>query len=183
MLAKAAQVKVSEEGQINQTTIVELIMRFERFNQDEINSAIGELTKINTESNRKHLQRLVYVNLVNRFDSLIDAILLKFSLKECEFKRQVLNKIKEEPIFLKDVYEIVLSENPKSTVEHGIGDVVRLHFLNQRHSSKLRTLLRGCFSWSDQKLNMPRVFVNDGSIFNKTKKISYSGPSGFNQKI
>jgi hypothetical protein len=150
--------------------ISELTQKFKKFTESEIYSALGELEKIKTESNRKHLQRLVYVNLVNRFDSLVDTLLLIFSVKESEFKNKVLNEIRGEPVFLSDVYEILLSENPKDAVEEKVGNVVRLRFLNQRHSVKLRNLLQNCFDWKDTDLQRPRIFVNNGSIFNDVKK-------------
>jgi|GEM_PF-4523876 len=92
--------------------IIDLIDKFEKFTKSEIASAVVELDGIKIETNRKHLQRLVYVNLVNRFDSLIDSLLLVFSIKDSEFKKRILGDTKEEPVFLKDVYEIFLSEDP-----------------------------------------------------------------------
>lgn len=147
------------------TEIIDPIKKFEEFTKSEINSALKELAKIKSESNRKHLQRLVYINLVNRFDSLVDALLLTFSIKESEFNKKVLEGTKEAPVFLKDIYEILLSEDYKAAVEDRIKNTTRLNFLNQRHSNKLRVLLKECFEWKDNDLQRPRVFVNNGSIF------------------
>jgi len=144
---------------------IDLINKFEKFTKSEIASAIKELDGIKIESNRKHLQRLVYVNLVNRFDSFVDTLLLSFSIKESEFQKKVLNDTKEEPVFLKDIYEIFLSENSRTEVENRVQGVVRSNYLNQRHSSKLRILLKECFNWSDSDWQRPRVFINNGSIF------------------
>ena len=142
------------------------IDKFEKFINSEIESAIKELLKIKTESNRKHLQRLVYVNLINRFDSLVDTLLLKFTLIESDFKKRVLNEIKEEPVYLKDVYDIILSKDPKASVEKRVENIVRVKFLNQRHSIKLRQLLYYGFGWKDTDMDRPRVFTNNGSLFN-----------------
>lgn len=142
------------------------IEKFDKFVDSDIQSALKELAGIKTESNRRHLQRLVYINLVNRFDSLIDALLLKFSLRESDFKKRVLNEIKEEPVYLKDVYDIILSSDPKSSVEKRVQNIVKLKFLNKRHSIKLRNLLYLCLGWKDSDLDRPRVFINNGRIFN-----------------
>lgn len=143
----------------------EHIEKFEKFINQEIESAVSELAKIQTESNRKHLQRLVYINLVNRFDSLVDSLLLKISLIESEFKNRVLNELKEEPVYMKDLYDILLSKDPKTSVERRVQNIVKLKFLNQRHSIKLRQLLYYGLGWKETDLDRPRVFTNNGSIF------------------
>jgi hypothetical protein len=142
---------------------------FEEFADSEIKSAIIELGKIKKEENRKHLQRLVYVELVNRFDSLVDDFLLDFSIKNSGFKNKVLNEIKTDPVFLKDIYEIFLSNNPQSLVAEKVKAVVSLRFLNQRHSKKLYILLRDCFEWEDTDLQRPRVNINNGKVFENFK--------------
>lgn len=157
-------------AQREENTMKDYIEKFEKFISAEIESAIDELSKIKTESNRKHLQRLVYVNLVNRFDSLVDSLLLKFTLIESDFKKRVLNEIKEEPVYLKDVYDIILSKDPKASVEKRVENIVRLKFLNQRHSAKLRQLLYYGFGWKDTDIDRPRVFVNNGKVFTDVKR-------------
>ncbi|KND48876.1 MAG: hypothetical protein AB200_00415 [Parcubacteria bacterium C7867-005] len=151
--------------------IQEDINKFKEFESKEVNAAIKELEGITTESNRKHLQRLVYVNLVNRFDALVDNLLLKFSILDGLFKVKVLQETKGEEVFLKDIYEILLSENPKNAVQQRVENVARGKFLSQRHSLKLRTLLFFCFSWPETDLDRPRVFTNNGSIFVDNKRL------------
>jgi hypothetical protein len=151
--------------------IEDTVKKFEKFAKIEISAAIKELDGIDIEANRKHLQGLVYVNIVNRFDSLIDSLLLKFSVQDGPFKQKVLNETKEEAVFLKDVYDILLSDNPKSAVEQRVEGVTRARFLSLRHSAKLRILLASCFHWSDSDLDKPRVFTNNGSVFSETKRL------------
>src|SRR6185436_984975 len=98
-----------DSGIVNfMSEIQDTIKKFEKFAKTEISAAVKELDSIGVEANRKHLQRLVYVDLINRFDSLIDTLLLKFSIQNGRFKEKVLNETKEEAVFLKDVYEILL---------------------------------------------------------------------------
>ena len=42
---------------------------------NDISAAIKELEGITTEESRKHLQKLVYINLIDRFDILIDRLI------------------------------------------------------------------------------------------------------------
>lgn len=152
--------------------IQDIIKKFNKFAKIEIPAAIKELKVIKTEANRKHLQMLVYINLVNRFDSFVDTLLLEFSVREGEFKKKVLNETKDEAVFLKDVYEILLSDDPKSAVEERVELVTRARFLSLRHSAKLRILLSNCFLWQNTDLDRPRVFTNNGSIFSETKRLT-----------
>ncbi len=82
---------------------------FQKFIRDDITSAVKELNRIRSEDNRKHLQRLVYTNLVNRFDLLLDTLLLKFSATKSSFRDKVLSQVKTDPAYLRDVYDILLS--------------------------------------------------------------------------
>jgi hypothetical protein len=147
--------------------IIELTKKFEKFTTIEISSAVKELNSITKESNRKHLQRLVYTNLVNRFDVLVDNLLLIYSTKGDDFKDTVLNKVKDTNITAKDFYEILSAEEPKNIVKEKIEDLVRLNFLRERHSKKLRTLLHVCLKIESSDLDRPRVNANDGRIHDK----------------
>lgn len=127
--------------------------------------AVRELANIKEEKNRKHLQRLVYVNVVNRFDVLLDNLLLIYATKDSgEFRNVVLDKVKDSNISLKDFYQILLSDNSKLAVTEKIEDLVRLNFLRERHSKKLRMLLEVCLQVDSSDLNRPRVNANDGRI-------------------
>lgn len=55
--------------------ITNSIKEFSRYLHKDIEAAYSELEKIDDRS-RIHLQKLVYTNLVDRFDSMIDNFLL-----------------------------------------------------------------------------------------------------------
>lgn len=77
--------------------IIPSIEKFEEFNNTNIQSAIKELEGLN-EGNRIHLQRLVFTDLVNRFDLLLDDLLLKFSTMQSSFSISIIKAMKESPI-------------------------------------------------------------------------------------
>lgn len=147
--------------------ILELTKKFNKFSKQEIDSAVKELGNIKEEKNRKHLQRLVYTNLVNRFDVLVDNLLLLSATHDSsEFQNMVLDKAKDSNVSLKEFYQILLSEDSKDLVTERVQNLVRLHFLRDRHSKKLRTLLEICFNVNPRDLDRPRVNANDGRIHN-----------------
>lgn len=141
---------------------------FAMFCKNDIQSAIKELQKIKTESNRKHLQRLVYVNLVNRFDYLIDKLLLWFVVNNNSLRDEILKAIEQETISKKEVFEMFfMKDRSYDIVIDKIKDLTRNNLLRERHSKKLHKILSKCLEWKN--IEKPRV-GNDGKIFEKTKK-------------
>lgn len=138
------------------------------FCQNDIQSAIKELGKIKTEQNRKHLQRLVYVNLINRFDYLIDKLLLWLVINNKHLRDEVLKDTEKETISKKEVFEIFfMKDRSYELVIEKIKDLTRGGLLRERHSRKLHKILVKCLAWKN--IEKPRV-SNDGKIFEKTKK-------------
>lgn len=141
------------------------IESFRKFALNDINSAIKELEGINTEGNRKHLQRLVYANLVDRFDILVDELLLEFAIQtDNEFHNTVLSKVSNVSVPKSDYFEAMLSDDPRELIRQQIQTIVRNEFTRERHSKKLRTLLSICFDTSTNDLDSSRVNANDGRV-------------------
>ena len=140
------------------------------FCQNDIKSAIKELEKIKAENNRKHLQRLVYVNLINRFDYLVDKLLLWFAINNTALRDEILKSIEQETISRKEVFEIFfMKDRSYDLIIEKIKDLARGSLLRERHSRKLHKILTKCLEWKN--IEKPRV-NNDGTVFEKTKKNS-----------
>lgn len=153
----------------NSSDINLLITNFQKFNNGEINSAVEELDTLK-EENRKHLQSLVYTNVVNRFDNLIDNLLIKFAIDgETNLHEIVLEKANDQQISAKEVYELLLSDEPKQAAYRKIEDIARDNFLRLRHSKKLRLLLESGFHVDSSLLDKPRVNANYGKIHVEVK--------------
>lgn len=54
---------------------IDRLRNFSKFVDKEILPATQDLEKLD-DANRKHVQKLVYTNLVDRFDSMIDGAIL-----------------------------------------------------------------------------------------------------------
>jgi hypothetical protein len=138
---------------------------FLSFIEKEIDPAIIELEKIKTEQSRKHLQKLVYTNVVNRYDVLVDNMLLTCAADDTtRFHDVVLGKLEGVTVSLKDFYRTMLSESPSEYSAEALRETVRANHLRERHSKKLRYLLEECVSIDRSELNKPRVNANDGRI-------------------
>ena len=55
----------------------QFLNEFKNFLEKELLPATSELEKIKGETSRKHLQKLVFTNLVDRFDYCVDKTLLE----------------------------------------------------------------------------------------------------------
>ncbi len=145
-----------------------LITQFILYLDDEITSAISELKKVD-EKNRRHLQRLVYIDVINRFDSLVDSLLIAFSSADSGFRSNILSNL-SEPIAQKELYEILFSEDPRKIAQEKVRKALFLNFLTLSHRKKVFDLLHKCYEWKDGDISRPRVNPNNGSIFETIAK-------------
>jgi hypothetical protein len=154
------------------------IKNFQKFAEQDVSAAISELKKIKKDENRKHLQRLVYANLIDRFDVLIDELLLELAtLPNNSFHTRVLLKVSDIPVSQKDFYEVMVSNDAKKVIEEQIKNIVRSEFIRSRHSAKLRVLLEDGFEVEKNQLNKSRVNANDGRVQTTFKRRSVTVPS------
>ncbi len=140
------------------------IVEFESFVSKEVKSATLELEKLEEDS-RKHLQKLVYTNLVDRFDSMIDHFLLDNSLDE-SLLTEALNKL-DTPMSEANVFRLLLDkEKTQDKIEERIKNILRNGVLRNRHSQKLSKLF-DIFCPSEGVWNNPRVNISTGKILPK----------------
>jgi len=134
---------------------------FLAFVDGDITSALAELKNV-TEPSRKHLQKLVYTNVVNRFDSTVDHLLLDNSLEE-PMLSEMLKKL-DDPLSEGKVLRLISMSEKDATgyIRERAQDVLRNSILRERHSKKLRKLFEA-FSPS-QDCNKPRVNPSTASI-------------------
>lgn len=160
--------KIELEGLgVDVKEILNLIDTFLDFCSKDISSAISELGNIKDEGNRKHLQKLVYVNLANRFDYLTDKLLLWFCINCQSLRDEMLETIKDQNISKKEVFELFLiGEKSYELVLKKIQNIARLGLLRERHSNKVLKILN---ILKIKGVDQPRV-NNDGKIFEKRKK-------------
>ena len=140
------------------------ISEFETFVNNEVQLAAHELAKFGEES-RKHLQKLVYTNLIDRFDSMIDHFLLDNSLDET-LLTEALSKL-ETPMSEASVFRLLLDkETTQDKIEERIKNILRNGVLTKRHSQKLSRLFE-IVCPSENVWNKPRVNPSTGKILEK----------------
>ncbi len=144
----------------------EALKEFENFVSNEIQPALREVGGLAVNS-RKHLQKLVYTNLVDRFDSMIDHLILDncrndelIKAAESDMKSQV-----TEAELLKLLLE---STNLESAIDNRLKTSIRNTILRQRHSRKLLKLFQ-VFQPEQRSEKHPRVNISTGKILEKIK--------------
>lgn len=149
---------------------------FTKFVEGEIEPAIADIGKL-AEKSRKHLQKLVYTNVVNRFDSMIDRLILDncrtpelIEAAESDMKSQV-----TEAELLKLLME---STNLESAIDKRLKVSIGNTILRKRHSLKLKQVFEA-FQPEQRVFNHPRVNIPNGKIIEKATpqknlKIPYS---------
>ncbi len=145
---------------------LQALKEFTQFVDREIEPALKDIGKLPVNS-RKHLQKLVYTNLVDRFDSTVDRLMLDncrngelILAAEGDMKSQV-----TEAELLKLLME---SANLESAIDSRLKTSISNTILRLRHSRKLLKLFQ-VFQPEQQSESFPRVNISTGKILEKMK--------------
>ena len=116
-----------------------IIEQFLEFIVNDVEPAFKEIKKL-SDANRIHVQRLVYTNVVDRFDYLLDNVLLS-SVTIDPILNDLLNGMKSQ-VTEADLLPYFLSGGPASTNRaiDRLQDQLRGTVLRQRHAKKLALL-------------------------------------------
>ncbi len=140
---------------------IESVLDFEKFVKGEVKKAITELEGLE-EGSRKHLQKLVYTNMVDRFDVMVDKTLLNNSLND-KLLDDALKKL-DSPVSEADVLKLLMDGSDiNQIVEVRVQNILRDGILRGRHSNKLSKLFE--VVGLDKNLwSKPRVNISTGKI-------------------
>lgn len=142
------------------------IRDFTKFLNKELTPGVDELEKLST-TNRKHVQKLVYTNLVDRFDYLVDKLILDNCRDDFLVNKAFASN--DQPVTESDLVTLLLnSADLISALTTRLQNKLRMSVLQDRHSRKLFTLLNLCndIGEFDKK---PRVNPSTGEIADSFK--------------
>ena len=143
-----------------------IIEQFLEFIVNDVEPAFKEIKKL-SDANRIHVQRLVYTNVVDRFDYLLDNVLLS-SVTIDPILNDLLNGMKSQ-VTEADLLPYFLSGGPASTNRaiDRLQDQLRGTVLRQRHAKKLALLYMALIPEEDAM--KPRVNENTGQVLAQMK--------------
>jgi len=145
---------------------------FKSFIESELTPALSELENIKDDSSRKHLQKLVYTNLVDRFDYAVDKTILGL-VHGSSLTKELLGKLTAS-ITEGDALKIIFfGENEKDNAIERLKDLARNEYLRLRHSKKLHKIF-SVLNLEDH-IRRPRVHRGTGQIM-KTAKADKKTP-------
>ena len=140
------------------------VKEFQKFVQSEAKEAAAELEGL-TEASRKHLQKLVYTNLVDRFDVMVDKTIIANALHESLLEESL--KQLDSSVSEADILRLLMdSRNINLVVEERIQTVLRNGVLRNRHSLKLQKLFELVGETSNYQ-KKPRVNLSTGKILHE----------------
>jgi hypothetical protein len=137
---------------------------FLKYVAKEIEPAVADLGSL-AEKNRIHVQKLVYTNLVDRFDTMIDTAILE-NCREEGFMNSSLKDLTGTVTESELIKLLIHGNDIQGALDIKLKNSLRNSVLRQRHSQKLTTLfsvfLPGVNSVGLQRVNLP-----NGRIFEK----------------
>ena len=140
---------------------------FLKFLKNVIEPSITDIAKLE-EKSRKHVQKLVYTNMVDRFDGTIDRLFLD-NVRHPNLLPEAL-KDANETITQKDLFELLLqSTNLDEILNEKLREGISNTITRNNHAQKLSTLFRLCAGNASAHGNTPRVNPATGAIIDKIK--------------
>jgi len=148
------------------------IKDFQKFIDKDVLPAIVDLQSLD-DRNRIHIQKLVYTNLVDRFDSMADLTILDNCREEFLMNaslRDMTGSITES-----ELIKLLLNvDSLQDALDLKLKKSLRNNLLNKRHSLKLKSL----FELITPNLNVmsPRVNPMNGQILEQIRPINNQQP-------
>ena len=154
---------------------ISAINDFRKFVEKEVEPGARDLENLD-EKNRVHVQKLVFTNLVDRFDTMLDVSLLENC--RTEILLDIALRDLSGPVVESDLMKLLMQgEKIQDALDVKLKNGLRNSTLRERHSKKLSTL----FSVLQPNVNCwsaPRVNISIGEISEQikpqNKKIPYS---------
>ncbi len=141
------------------------LTEFTEYVTNEVTTASVELGGIAAEAERKHLQRLVYTNLVDRFDTAIDTTLVE-NASEDPLRSAALTKLTDPLPEGKLLHLLSSKSEVDSRIAEKCVEFVRSEILRNRHSKKLAKLFE-VLAPTENVSKLPRVNISTGKISKK----------------
>ena len=153
----------------------EKLASFLNYLEKEVLPATEDLAKL-ADANRKHIQKLIYTNLVDRFDAMVDGLLLDNC--RSEFLSDEATKGMSQPITEADLVKLLMnSVDLQAAIDEKLKASLRNSVLRERHSRKVSSLF-STFKIDDSQKNIPRVNISTGVILEKIKPQQSKVPYG-----
>jgi hypothetical protein len=134
---------------------------FLQYVKKQIEPAVADVGNL-PDASRKHVQRLIYTNLVDRFDVMVDTAILQNC--RCEHLASQATGNMTQNITEADLLRLLMNTaNMQDAVDERLKLALRGSVLRERHSKKLAVLFAASGTTANVH-NQPRVNISTGRI-------------------
>jgi hypothetical protein len=149
------------------------VVEFKKYIDTQITPSISEIKGLN-DSSRKHVQKLVYTNLVDRFDVMVDTAILTNC--RSEFVIDAISPLLTETVNEQYLLKLLMdTDNVQDAIDERLRTTIRNTILRKRHSQKLHFLLK-LFDKLEYSSLKPQVQVGSGNIVLSATKTKVNVP-------
>ena len=149
------------------------VNEFTSYIEKQILSSVSDIKSLEDKS-RKHVQKLVYTNLVDRFDVMIDRSILDNA--RSDFIIDTITPSMNESVSESYLLRLLMNtDTVQDAIDDRLQSAVRNTVLRKRHSQKLEFLLK-LFDKLEYTRAKPQVQPGSGSIVASAKKTSVNVP-------
>jgi rubrerythrin len=151
------------------------LKKFNSYLDKDFKPAYEEVSKISISKNRVHIQKILYVSLLNRFDSAIDEFF--YENPEAEVLESTIKSSLGQPM---SGYEMIaFIRGGENAIAEKFKSIVKVELGRKKHVAKLALMLKQ-LGFSDSELKKNRVNNASGSILDsyptqKTHPVSILG--------
>lgn len=146
---------------------------FTRYVEKQIKPSVTDISGLSNQS-RKHVQKLIYTNLVDRFDVMVDHLILDNCRHEnirAQISRQLGDSVKESDL----LHLLMDAENLQEAIDNRLKDAIRNTILRKRHSLKVQAALK-LFEHIEYTKSKPYVSPGNGKIISTPKQYQVNVP-------
>lgn len=143
------------------------VNELEKFLKKEIAPAAADIETLEDKS-RKHIQKLVYTNMVDRVDTMVDRCILD----NCKLDNLAEQALKNStgPVTEADLIRLLMKgEGLQDALTERLHEGLRNSVLRHRHSRKLQILLQTLVPSASADTGAPRVNISTGAIVDSFK--------------
>lgn len=157
------------------STKIKSLRNFSSYLEKDFKPAYEEISKISIQKNRVHIQKLLYISVLNRFDSAIDEFFCENP--ESEVLETTIRNSLSQPM---SGYEIIaFIRGGEAAISEKFQSIVKVELGRRKHVDKLSLMLKH-LGFGDAELKRCRVNNASGSILDsypaqKTHPVSILG--------
>lgn len=146
---------------------------FKKYVEKQIAPSVDDIKDLD-EKSRKHVQKLIFTNLVDCFDAMVDHSILENCRSDLviESISPSLTEVVSESYLLK---LLMNADTVQDGIDERLKSAIRNTILRKRHSQKLQFLLK-LFEKNEYTTQKPQVQVGNGNVVSEAKKTKTNIP-------